>query len=167
MASESSFGCPVAACGQTFESYRGLTGHWKYIHEPTVNLYQCAGCEKMFLKKPSALRHTRGRCRGGLVTMVAVNKRFVNPGRYSMPTAPAVTSVASPREQAAEARRRIREVTKQGQLAQMVDKPGPINNRDETISMVGDRVFKTPKKNLLPWLNGKPEEIQLDFEDFC
>ena len=45
----------VAACGQKFGSYRGLTGHWKFIHEPTVNLYQCAGCEKTFLKKPSAL----------------------------------------------------------------------------------------------------------------
>ena len=55
------------------------------------------------------------------MTMVAVNKLFVNPGRYSMPTASAVTSVASPREQAAEARRRIREVVEQGQLAQMVD----------------------------------------------
>ena len=165
MASESSFDCPVAACGQTFRSYRALTGHWKYIHEPTVNLYRCAGCEKTFLKKQSGLKHTRGRCRGGLVTMVAVNKRFVNPGRYSMPTAPAVTSVASPREQAAEARSRIREVAEQGQLAQMVDKPGPINNRDETITMVGDKVFKAPKKNWLPWLNEEPEEIQLDFED--
>ena len=165
MASGSSFDCPVAACGQTFISYRGLTGHWKYIHEPTVNLYRCAGCEKTFLKKQSGLKHTRGRCRGGLVTMVAVNKRFVNPGRYSMPTAPAVSSVASPREQAAEARHRIREVAEQGQLAQMVDKPGPINNRDETITMVGDKVFKAPKKNWLPWLNEEPEEIQLDFED--
>ena len=55
-----------------------------------------------------------------------------------MPTAPAVTSVASPREQAAEARRRIHEVAEQGQLTQMADKHGPINNRDETISMVGD-----------------------------
>ena len=164
MASESFFVC---ACGQTFGSYRGLTGQWKYINEPTVNLYQCAGCEKTFLKKPSALRHTRARCRGGLVTMVAVNKQFVNPGRYSMPTAPAITSVASPREQAAEARRRICEVAEQGQLAQMVDKPRPINNRDEAISMVGDRVFKTPKKNWLPWLNEEAEEIQLDFDDFC
>ena len=37
----------VAACGQTFWSYRGLTGHWKFIQEPTVNLYQCAGCQKI------------------------------------------------------------------------------------------------------------------------
>ena len=40
----------VAACGQTFGSYRGLTGHWKYIHEPTGNLYQCACCQKTLLK---------------------------------------------------------------------------------------------------------------------
>ena len=75
MASESLV-CPVAACGQTFGSDRGLTGHWKFIHEPTVNLYQCAGCQKTFLREPSALRHTRARCGGGLQTMIAVNKRL-------------------------------------------------------------------------------------------
>ena len=75
--------------------------------------------------------------------------------------------MASPREQAAEARRRIGEVAEQGQLAQMVDKPGPINNQDEAISMIGDQVFKTPKKNWLPWLNEEAEEIQIDFDDFC
>ena len=125
-----SSGCLWADVG----SYRGLTGHWKYIHELTVNLYQCAGCEKTFLKKPSALRHTRARCGGGLVTMVAINKCFVNPGRYSMRTAPAITSVAFPREQAAEARRRICEVAEQEQLAQMVDKLAP--------SITGMRLFQ-------------------------
>ena len=84
MVSES-FVCPVVACGQTFDSYRGLKGHWKFIHEPTVNLYQCAGCQKTFLKKPSALRHTRARCRGDLKTMIAVNKGFVNPGPCQQP----------------------------------------------------------------------------------
>ena len=41
----------VAACGQTIGSYRRLTGHWKYIHEPTVNLYQSACFQKTLLKK--------------------------------------------------------------------------------------------------------------------
>ena len=62
------------------------------------------------------------------MTMVAVNKRFVNPGPYTMPTAQTITSGASPKEQAVEARRRLREVAEQGQLAQIVEKPGLINN---------------------------------------
>ena len=76
--------------------------------------YICADCQKTFLKKPSALWHTRARCGGGLQTTIALNNCFVNPVRYTMPTAPAITSGATPWEQTAEARRRIREVAEQG-----------------------------------------------------
>ena len=77
------------------------------------------------------------------MTLVAVNKRFVNPEPYTMPTAQTITSGASPKEQAVEARRRLREVAEQGQLAQIVEKPGLINNHDEVTNMVGDRGYKT------------------------
>ena len=51
--------CQAHLPEQRFGSYRGLTGHWKFIHEPTVNLYQCAGCQKTFLKKQSLPVGTR------------------------------------------------------------------------------------------------------------
>ena len=147
MASESSFVCPVAACGQTFGSYRGLTGQWKYINEPTVNLYQCAGCLKTFLMKPSALRHTRARCRGGLQTMVAVNKTFCKPWTLLHADSPSCNQCGI--SQGAGCGGKAKDPWGGGAGATRPDggQDRPINNRDETISMVRDRVFKTLKKN--------------------
>ena len=82
-----------------------------------------------------------------------------------MPEPPRALNPPSPRDVAAQQRRMILQEAEQGLLAQRVNKPGPINNRDEEITFHGTRAFRSPVARWLPWLHEAPVEITLDYVD--
>ena len=158
--------CPVENCRTIpFRTYRQLVRHWKIIHMERVTVSQCIICHKSFLQKAAANAHIKYTHRGGIASLWVPNRRYIHPGNTRLPEPPRAVNPPSPREVAAQQRRMILQEAEQGLLAQRVNKPGPINNRDEEITFHGTKAFRSPVASWLPWLHEAPVEIILDYVD--